>query len=159
MIGRSPWWFGMATAGASAIVMLVLDLPVWPAALGLLLNGRHFAYVGETTAMNLRKEQHLHGGGRYDAMPKPWSDLHPTHYYLKLPPQKWLLRSVETMVIMLTWPVYNHRKNQWNPRRIPIVAARAQRAQRDLMGWCINSRFGHFLLAAVIAALTYRELR
>jgi hypothetical protein len=104
--------------------------------------------------MNLRRAQHLQGGGRYQSESKPWADLEPSHYYLRMPARKWLLRSMETLLIALLWPVYNHRKNLWNPRRIPLGAAKLQRTMRDKLGWCVNFRIIH--LAPLFAlALIY----
>lgn len=98
----------------------------------------HWAYVGETTSFYHRHRQHmgLIEGGRNTGrvhihMPKPWTDLEPyVAFRIGLPQWKWLLRSVETLVIMLLWPVYNDRKNHWNPRRITLPHATAQRARR-----------------------------
>lgn len=106
------------------------------------LIGRHWAYVGETFAMERRKGEHLFGSTRYGKPPQPWSDLKPTRpLVIRLPgAPKWVLHTVETLFILLLWPVYNDRKNRWNPRRIPIYKARAQRAQRDAMGWSFNFR-------------------
>lgn len=92
----------------------------------------HFAYVGETTSFYHRHVEHVYGGGRYGAVAKSWSDLDPYVWArIPLPPWKWLLRSVETVVILLTWPVYNHEKNLWNPRRIPLPVAARQRRWRN----------------------------
>lgn len=109
-------------------------------------------YVGETVSFYLRQRQHL-GVSRFDpvtgqvvkgstkgmAMVKipaqPWSDLNPVWYkVVKLPwwlCWKWALRPLETLVILLTWPVYNDAKNRWNPRRITKSLAAAQRAARE----------------------------
>lgn len=105
--------------------------------------------------MDLRIGEHLRGGGRYRCRPKPWTDLRPTVRVIPLPYWKWLLRSVETLLILILWPVYNQQKNRWNPRRIPIRTAILQREVRDRIGWCFNLRPGHvflwiFLLALII---------
>lgn len=116
--------------------------------------GRHNAYVGESNAVQLRRDAHVIGGGKFQAIPKDWSDLDPTHYVLPLPgAPKFVLRAVETLLTALFWPVYNDRKNRWNPRRIPLKTAKRQRAQRDLIGWSFNLRPGHVLLWAVFAML------
>ena len=102
------------------------------AILGLPFLGRHWAYVGETLNLELRHIQHTVGGGRYGTTAQPWADLDPRRVLrIPLPPWKWLLRSVETLLILLLWPVYNHSKNLWNPRRIPLQVAKAMRAVRD----------------------------
>lgn len=102
------------------------------AILGLPFLGRHFAYVGETTSFHHRIMQHVAGGGRFNAEQKHWADLDPkVALRIPLPPWKWLLRTVETLVILLVWPVYNHRKNLWNPRRVSLSMAAMQRRTRD----------------------------
>ncbi len=118
--------------------------------------GRHFAYVGESSHVRLRRRDHLEGSVKYNAFPKPWTDLAPTWYFLPLPgAPKFLLRSVETLLILLLWPVYNHQKNLWNPRRIPIKSAKRQRGQRDVLGWSFNVRFGHLILWMAFFVLMY----
>jgi hypothetical protein len=112
-------------------------------------------YVGETVSFYLRGRQHM-GVSRFDPVTglvarngpvkvpaQPWSDLRPVcHQVIKLPwwlCWKWVLRPLETLVMVCTWPVYNDAKNHWNPRRIPKTVAKAQRASRDA-GW--NWRMG-----------------
>lgn len=107
------------------------------------------AYVGETVSHHLRKRQHL-GMSRFDPATgqavksgfvkvagQPWTDLNPVWHKLTLPwwlCWKWVLRPLETLVILLTWPVYNDAKNHWNPRRVPKGIAKAQRATREAGG-------------------------
>jgi hypothetical protein len=103
-------------------------------------------YVGETVSFYFRSRQHMgvshfdaSGGARLATPVKvpaqPWSDLNPRMYrVIKLPwwlCWKWVLRPLETLVILLTWPVYNDAKNRWNPRRIPKHVAKLERAMRD----------------------------
>lgn len=104
-------------------------------------------YVGETVSFYFRSRQHM-GMSHYSEMGKgrlstpvkvpaqPWSDLNPKMYkVIKLPwwlCWKWVLRPLETLVILCTWPVYNDAKNHWNPRRITKSLARAHRASRDM---------------------------
>lgn len=110
------------------------------AVFALPLIGRHFAYAGETWNEKARHLEHLEGsrvedGGRYDCEPKSWSDLNPVRYLIPLPwwcAFKPVLRTLETLLMLVTWPVYNDRKNRWNPRRISIAQARRQRELRDL---------------------------
>jgi hypothetical protein len=84
----------------------------------------HFAYVGETTSFFHRHLQHMDH--------QPWTDLEPRVVLrVPLPRWKWLLRSVETVLILALAPVYNHKKNLWNPRRIPLDSARLMRLARD----------------------------
>lgn len=102
-------------------------------------------YVGETVSFYFRSRQHMgisHYGqnGKRGLTPEripaqPWSDLNPRMYKIIPLPWwlcwKWVLRPLETVVIMLTWPVYNDAKNHWNPRRITKSLARAHRLSRD----------------------------
>jgi hypothetical protein len=136
-------------------------------------------YVGETVSFYLRSRQHM-GQSRFDpatgavvkaqrgqtgvAMVKvpaqPWSDLNPVmHKVIKLPwwlCWKWVLRPLETLVVLCTWPVYNDAKNHWNPRRIPKGVAKAQRASRDegMASMTYRARIGlaHVARGAVMVA-------
>jgi hypothetical protein len=112
-------------------------------------------YVGETVSHHLRKRQHL-GASRFDpatgvavkagfvkVLGQPWADLNPVWHKINLPwwlCWKWVLRPLETMVILCTWPVYNDAKNHWNPRRIPKSIAKAQRATREAGGLTYTAR-------------------
>lgn len=102
-------------------------------------------YVGETVSFYFRAKQHM-GSSHYridgtrsmsplKAQSQPWSDLNPKMYKVIPLPWwlcwKWVLRPLETLVILATWPVYNDAKNRWNPRRIPRATARLHRAQRE----------------------------
>jgi hypothetical protein len=149
LIGRLPGWFGWVSAGISLVALMMLGYNPWFALLGFLFNSRHWMYVGETNAIQLRKSAHLEGGGRFKAEAKPWADLAPSHYFLRLPASKRLLLFVETIGILLLWPVYNHKKNLWNPRRISLRGARAQRVMRDRWGWSINITVIHLFMIGV----------
>lgn len=121
------------------------------------LIGRHWGYVGEGHVRS-RYSDHLDGSVKYNAMPKPWADLRPTWYFIPLPYWKPLLHGVETLLIFLLWPVYNHQKNLWNPRRIPLRSAKRQRGQRDVIGWSFNIRWGHvFLIIVGLSLLAHQE--
>ena len=112
----------------------------------------HFAYAGETNSFHFRHLQHTVGGGRYGAVAKPWSDRSPYVWLrIPLPNWKWLRLTVETLAILLVWPVYNHSKNQWNPRRISLRDQQWQRRMRDAGGWCFNWTWAH--TAAVLAVV------
>jgi hypothetical protein len=104
-------------------------------------------YVGETVSYHLRSRQHM-GQSRFHpvtgkASPtavhkvpaQPWSDLRPVmHKVIPLPwwlCWKWVLRPLETLVILVTWPRYNDAKNHWNPLRIDKGQAKLDRRQRD----------------------------
>lgn len=106
-------------------------------------------YVGETVSFYFRSKQHMGmshyapGSQERDSIARrfpaqPWSDLNPKMYkVLPLPwwlCWKWVLRPLETLVILCTWPVYNDAKNRWNPRRIGRATAAANRSWRD-QGW------------------------
>lgn len=120
------------------------------------LLGRHWAYVGQSVHVRVRRHVHLHGSVKYNEMPKPWADLDPTWYFLPLPfAPTFVLLAVETLGILLLWPVYNHQKNLWNPRRIPLKSARRQRGQRDFSGWSWNFRPAHAALWMAAIVLTY----
>lgn len=90
-------------------------------------------YVGETTSYYFREKDQL-GLGRAGGMAS-WSDLNPKRYKVIPLPWwlcwKWVLRPLETLVILATWPVYNDAKNRWNPRRVSRRQAAMDRARRD----------------------------
>ena len=108
---------------------------------------RTTGYVGLTNSFHLRSRQHM-GVSRFDQYgqvakkgfvkvpAQPWSDLNPAMYkVIKLPwwlCWHWIMRPLETLVILCTGPVYNDAKNHWNPRRIPKSIAKAQRNARDV---------------------------
>jgi hypothetical protein len=121
------------------------------------LIGRHFLYVGESAHVRSRYDQHMNGSVRYNQFPKPWAGLKPTWYYIPLPPWKPLRLTVETLLIAGLWPVYNHQKNLWNPRRIPLKTASRQAAQRAAIGWSFNFRFGHAVLWLVLAGVCWQK--
>lgn len=145
-LGYLPWWIGIVGACLSWVALAMLGEPQVFALLALAISPRHFAYVGESTRVGLRKKAHLQGSVRYNQPPKPWADLDPSWYYLPMPwAPKWLLRSVETLLILLTWPVYNHQKNLWNLRRIPLKTAKSQAVVRAAVGWSFNCRPAHLI--------------
>ncbi len=144
LLGRLPWWIHLAAMALSAAGLAVQHYSMWFALLALVLSPRHFAYVGESVSVRLRRRDHLQGSMKYNQLPKPWADLEPTWYFLPLPmAPKFILRGIESLLIALLWPVYNHQKNQWNPRRIPLSAAKRQRGQRDFARWSFNMRPAH----------------
>lgn len=119
---------------------------------------RHNAYVGESVSFYLRGRQHM-GVSRFNPATgqalksgtmkipaQPWSDLRPVmHKVIKLPwwlCWKWVLRPLETLVILATWPVYNDAKNHWNPRRIRKGTAMDQHKARDEGGYAYRTRVG-----------------
>jgi hypothetical protein len=160
---RRPGVLGTMPAGLMPAAVLiggftswVLGYAWWVALLGLLFCSRHTAYVGESTAVRLRKRAHLEGSVKWNAPAKPWSDLEPSWYFIPLPgAPKFVLRAVETLLIALLWPVYNHAKNLWNPRRIPLSAAKRQRNHRDLLHWSFNCRIGHVVLWVSLISIAY----
>lgn len=90
-------------------------------------------YVGETVSYYFRGKDQM-GQGR-KGQEAPWSDLNPKRYQVIPLPWwlcwKWVLRPLETLVMLVTWPVYNDAKNRWNPRRIGKTLAAMQRRERD----------------------------
>jgi hypothetical protein len=109
----------------------------------------HFAYVGETTSFYHRHRQHTEQ--------RPWSDREPRVVArIPLPPWKWLLHTVETLVILLLWPVYNHKKNLWNPRRISLAMQMRQRIMRNRRGWTVNWTWGHSIFWVLLLWLVTR---
>lgn len=157
---RLPWWTTPVMAGGMAALVVATPVPWWMAAPAVLFaSGRHFAYVGETTSFRDRHAQHLGNigsGAKFEQAGKPWADLDPVCVLrLPLPRWKWLLRSVETLLIALLWPVYNHKKNLWNPRRIPLVSQRRQRYARDRrkFGFSFNLRSAHMVALLVLFAV------
>jgi len=94
---------------------------------------RENGYVGESVHVEMRGLDHL-GRGRYGHAAKDWADLRTRWHVLRLPwwlGWKWVLRPLETLAILLTWPRYNDAKNRWNPRRIPRHVQALQRRNRD----------------------------
>jgi hypothetical protein len=151
LIGHLPPWFGLVVVVGSAVALAIDGSPLWWALLGLLFNSRHFAYVGQSSAVQLRRSAHVDGGGKFAATAKPWADLVTSWHCLPLPHSTQRMRErVETLAIWLLWPVYNKQDNLWNPRRIPLEAARGQRVMRDHLGWAVNVRTAHLLLLAAI---------
>lgn len=75
---------------------------------------------------------------------KPWTDLRPVrHTIIRLPwwlGFRWVLRPLETLVILLLAPRYNWQKNAWNPRRVPPSTQAAQRAERNSAGSAYHAK-------------------
>jgi hypothetical protein len=160
LIGKIPlrerYMYPIGVA-VSAAPIVAVGGPWWMALpAGLFLTGRHFGYVGETTSFEARHAQHLGNigtGAKFEQRAKPWADLRPVCVArIRLPRWKWLLRSTETLIMLLTWPVYNDKKNRWNPRRIPLVSARRQRYRRDgrRLGVSWNFRSAHVVAALLL---------
>ncbi len=155
---RLPEWTAAPAMVAAGFAGEMIGVPWFVAApAGLLITGRHFAYVGETTSFRDRHGQHLGNigsGARFEQAGKPWADLEPRCVVrIPLPRWKWLLRSTETLVMLLLWPVYNHKKNLWNPRRIPLVSARRQRFARERRNIGLSWNFRSAHVVALIALL------
>lgn len=118
---------------------------------------REWGYVGETNSFGRRERDHkgrtayARSDGTVQATTeKPWMDLDAKMYrVIRLPwwlCWKWVLRPLETLVILLLWPRYNVAKNRWNPRRVPLSGQAAQRRVRDAGG-------GQYALQVRIARL------
>lgn len=115
----------------------------------------HCAYVGETTSFHHRHLQHVTGPAQ-----RPWADRDPYVWLrIPLPPWKWLLLTVETLVILALWPAYNHAKNGWNPRRVSLRDQQWQRTMRDCAGWCVNWTWAHSLALAAVAFGVWMAVR
>jgi hypothetical protein len=85
--------------------------------------------------MDRRQLEH-EGRGRYGAPAKPWIDLDPRWFRLRLPwwmGFAWVLLPIEYVAIKLLLPRYNVQHNRANPRRVPLAEQRRQRAERDRM--------------------------
>lgn len=152
-IGRMPYAGFPLMIFSACVCAHVSGVPWWIGFSALVLSPRHTAYVGETLRVQLRKRDHLQGSVVYNQLPKPWVDLSPSHYFIPVPPFKPVLRTVETLLIFLLWPVYNHQKNLWNPRRIPIKAAKRQRGSRDVVFWSFNFRLAHLMIISTYYTL------
>ncbi len=103
---------------------------------------RENGYVGLTNSFTRRERDHRgktaylqEDGTVKAATEKPWMDLDAKcHKVIRLPwwlCWGWILGPLETLLILLTWPRYNHAKNLWNPRRVPLGTQRSQRMLRD----------------------------
>jgi hypothetical protein len=118
---------------------------------------RENGYVGETRNFTRRQLEHM-GQGGYGAPAKDWSDLDPICYKLVSLPWwlcwKWVLRPLETLAILVTWPRYNVQKNRWNPRHTPLVKARAERAARDTGGFTIRTKIRMLVWVRGLGILT-----
>jgi hypothetical protein len=106
---------------------------------------RENGYVGLTNSFKRRERDHkgqsayLQEDGTVKASTeKPWMDLDPKVYRIIQLPWwlcwHWVMRPLETLVILILWPRYNHAKNLWNPRRVSLSRQKAQRAERDAAG-------------------------
>jgi hypothetical protein len=154
-IGTRWWVFPIAAAWAGTVLHL-LGAPWWWGLLFLFTSGRHFGYVGETVSFKDRHAEHIQGGGRWKRGAQPWSDLDPVCIVrLPLPKWKWLLHFVEKLLIFLLAPVYNHKGNLWNPRRITLQRAKRQRRRRERREIRMNFNLttAHLLILFVIASV------
>ncbi len=149
-----PWWAWPPATFVACLASEIVNGAWWFGLALLLCTGRHFAYVGETVTFEGRHGEHMAGGGRWKRGAAAWSDLDAKCVLrLRLPRWKWLLRSVETLLIVLCCPAYNEKKNLWNPRRIPRWWAKRQRAKRDKrkVKWSFNVSAAH--LVVIVAVL------
>lgn len=152
---RLPWWSAPAVAIVSGGILAATGGPWWFGLAGLLVTGRHFAYVGETVSFKDRHGEHVNGGGRWNRGAQPWSDLEPKCVLrLPMPKWKWLLHATETLFIFLCAPVYNDKKNKWNPRRISLASSRRMRKRRNRRSVKMNFpnvRAAHIVAIFVLA--------
>lgn len=111
---------------------------------------RENGYVGRSVNVPLRIRQHMGQDRRH--MAKPWSDLDPQWWVLRVPwwlGWKWVLAPLELTAILLLLPRYNHQFNLANPRRIRLTTQAAQRAERNGAGRAYHVR-------AVLAQYVWR---
>lgn len=146
-LGGVPWWGWPTATVAACAANAVLGSPWWIGLSMLLCTGRHFAYVGETTSFYSRHRQHIGNlgtGDKWEKKGKPWADLDPVCVLrIPLPTKdrflgpvrvfraKWLLWTVERVLVVLTLPVYNDKLNKLNPRRVTLRMQSRQRHARD----------------------------
>lgn len=106
------------------------------APLGLPIIGRHWAYAGRTNNASRRHQEHVEGGGRYQAVAKPWADLRPKRrvIFRRKERTEAMTHFLELLAIKILLPVYNVDMNWTNPRRITPRQAKAQRFARDQFG-------------------------
>ena len=158
-LARLPFrWLAVGTLVAGAILYFAGG-PWIIAGLILFCSGRHFAYVGETVSFKDRHGEHMSGGGRWKKRAASWSDLD-ARCVLRIPAPAWkpLLRAVETFLIVCLAPVYNEKKNKWNPRRIPRASAARMRKRRDnrrVKLNVLNLRAGHLVVVTVLAIVAH----
>ncbi len=154
-LGLSLKWL-LAGAALLCSALLILGEGWWAAApwLLVLFSGRHNAYAGLTNSFYFREQQHIVGSSTWGSRAKPWSDLDPKVYRIPLPnfithkggvakalglKGRWTLETLETLLIWLTFTVYNAQKQPpWNLRRIPPRKADAQRMAREKRGIGVN---------------------
>lgn len=158
-LGGVPWYAWPIATGIACAANHMLGSPWWIGLSLLLCTGRHFAYVGETTSFHARHRQHIGNegtGDKWEKKAKPWADLDPKCVArLRLPKWKWLLRTVETMLIFLLAPVYNDKKNKANVRRVTLRMQARQRHARDRrrVKLSFNLTAGHVLAGIIILVL------
>ncbi len=151
---KLPWWSPAVVTIAASLILFFTGGPWLFGLLGLFVTGRHFAYVGETVSFRDRHGEHVNGGGRWGRRAQPWSDLDPVCVLrIPMPKWKWMLRGVETTMIVLLAPVYNDKKNKWNPRRITLASSRRMRRRRDRRSVKWNVPTPRTIHLVVIAAL------
>jgi hypothetical protein len=107
-----------------------------PHGFGLPVVGRHWAYVGRTSVPHLRHSEHMVGGGKWRAKPKPWADLEPRRFVICRKKRRMEITThfLEWFWIKVLMPVYNVSMNRTNPRRIKPWTQAAQRAHRNQYG-------------------------
>lgn len=153
------WWMPPAAAALAIAGLLLTGGPWWFGLALLFTSGRHFAYVGETVSFEKRHSEHMRGGGRWKHAAQPWSDLDAKCVFrLRLPKWKWLLRSTETLLILILQPAYNEKKNLLNLRRIPRATARRQRQARNKRHGKISWNFRSAHLLVIVALAVYAHI-
>jgi len=106
----------------------------WYTAKRHLKPGRELAYVGESWDLKRRNLEHTKGGGFFKKVAKDWADLEPRQHTFQVPwwlSWKWVLRSVETLLILVLRPRYNWAKNPYKRHRVGPKEQAVQRQIRD----------------------------
>lgn len=125
-----------------------------------LRRGVEWGYVGESTNLPLRAKCHAGTCRHATCAEKPWYDLKVGYWELRLPwwlGWKWVLRSIETILIVVLRPRYNVAKNR-RRGRVPLSVAKVQRANRDRMAAHYSGRIADrhaldYLIRATAVAL------
>lgn len=95
--------------------------------------GTEWGYGGMSTNLPLRAKCHAGTCVHARCLEKPWYDLKSWYWELPLPwwlGWKWLLLTLETIMLVLLWPRYNVQNNP-RPNKVGPYQQKIQRAARD----------------------------
>jgi hypothetical protein len=117
---------------------------------------RENGYVRLSNNVDMRERCHRGKCSHKGHEIKPWMvGLRARRHTLRLPwwlGFRWALEPLETLAILLLAPRYNHAKNLWNPRRVPLSTQRAQAMERQ-------RETGRLAFKRQVTALGYAALR